>query len=258
VIRQNGDTAAGFEPSQDGLDRGFYDIEFTIHLDADGLKGFHGRVAATAARCGRDGVTDHRGKVNCVKQWPVGDDSRRYAPSMLFIGIFAKDSAELEFLIFIDDQRRSESSIGVHPHIQRPRSTVAESALGEVQLVTAHTQVEQDTHKWPRIRVEYLGKRGERCSSYLRTVTEAAEPLGSYGHSGWILVQSQQLNGVVALQQGDRMTGPPGGGIDHEASPHATRSADLCKGVHDLLQHHRHMVEIAGHLLGLPALARPH
>src|SRR5438309_3003662 len=65
-----------------------------------------------------------------------------------FLAVLLQDALDLGHVVVIDDLRRGELCVGVHPHVERAIGAEAESATRVVDLRAGKTEVEEDQVRW--------------------------------------------------------------------------------------------------------------
>ena len=137
-------TTTGFENPKSCFESCFDLAQLVVDGDADALKGSGRDMDVARPGPSGDGRLDRGSQIASGAQRA----SRHYElcdpASPTLFAIVAEDPFDLLDVEMVDDARRVERGVGVHPHVQRSLGAKAESALGCVELDTGKTEVEQD------------------------------------------------------------------------------------------------------------------
>src|SRR2546428_2085843 len=137
-------TTTGFENPKSCFESCFDLAQLVVDGDADALKGSGRDMDVARPGPSGDGRLDRGSQIASGAQRA----SRHYElcdpASPTLFAIVAEDPFDLLDVEMVDDARRVERGVGVHPHVQRSLGAKAESALGCVELDTGKTEVKQD------------------------------------------------------------------------------------------------------------------
>ena len=143
--------------------------------------------------------------------FPVNRASEQ--PCALFSAQFAKDSRQLFHVGVVHQPARSQRLPAIHPHIQPRILHETESALSNIELRTAHTQIQQ--HPVTRSRFDRFRHLIEVRPTKLKPPCKRGQPSRSGLNRCVVAIETMKPSGRRArFQYGFRVSTPSGRAID--------------------------------------------
>src|SRR4029077_3285393 len=118
--------------------------QLVVDGDADALKGSGRDVDVARPGPSGDGRLDSGTQIASGAERASRHDELCDPARPTLFAVVTQDAFDLFDVEGVDDARRVERRIGVHPHVQRSVCAKAESALRRVELGAGKTEVEQD------------------------------------------------------------------------------------------------------------------
>ena len=199
----------------DGLGEGRADlVEFLVDRYAQRLEGALRRVPAAAAAAGGYGRAHDLGQLHGVAQRPA----RRDGPGdPLRVGLIAVAPQQVRQATrgpSVDDLLGAQHSTGIHAHVDRADSAVAEAPASIVQLHRTDAEVEE--HARERIDIPLGERRAQLIEATLLQPDPARKSLCGDGQRLGIAIQPDAGQIGAPLQQGRSVAPGPDGGVEKD------------------------------------------
>ena len=158
---------------------------------------------------------------------------------VLLVAVTAEQVDQLALVGVVDEVGCGGGPAAVHAHVEGGIGTMAEPAVGSVELRRADPEVEQ--HSRQRRQPELCHHRGQTVEAGLDDtgpVAEGGEPGGSCGNGVGVLVETDHAEVVEPCQERFGMTSPADGGVDERAGGNRFENG------HHLVHHDGTVVEV--------------
>lgn len=222
MVRQHGDPAADVERPHRGRDRPLQHGELAVDLDAQGLEGAFGRVAAGALGGLRQRVADQLDQACAGGErllLPLAHHRGHNPLGLLLLAVGAQDADEVAGRVGVEDLGGADAGRLVHAHVERGVLGVGEAAVGLVELHGGDAQVEQDAlHARGAEPVEHVGEFVVDGVDQGGALTEGGESLAGQAQRLLVPVQGDQPRLGEPCQQGLAVAAEAEGAVDDHGS----------------------------------------
>src|SRR5260370_12224423 len=137
-------TTTGFKNSKSWFESCLDLAQLVVDGDADALKGSGRDIDVARPGPSGDGRLDRGSQIASGAERASRHDELCDPARPTLFAVVAQHAFDLFDVERVDDARRVERRVGVHPHIQRPVCAKAESALWCIELDAGKTEVEQN------------------------------------------------------------------------------------------------------------------
>ncbi len=222
MVRQDGEPPADGEGGDGGGDRPLQDGEFAVDLDAQGLEGALGRVAAGALGGLRQGVADDLDQAGAGGEGllgPLVDDGGDDASGLLLLAVGAQDPDQVAGGVGVEDLGGADAGRLVHPHVERGVLGVGEAAAGLVELHGGDAEVEEDAlDAGDAEPLQHLGQLVVDGVDEGGAVAVAGEALAGEAQRLLVAVEGDEAGGGEGGEQGLAVAAEAEGAVDDDGA----------------------------------------